>query len=117
MHIVTAPARNQASLNPGDDPSASLMSIVADITSLIFHVQGSARLIEAAMQRDIDAAGSDDAPDVVILDDVTPCYSTVSKALSACHVGLDAALQALLGTLSEAQKPSQRQAILAHKSA
>jgi hypothetical protein len=117
MHTAIDPARNQAGLDAGEDPATSLMSIVADMMSLIVHVQASARLIETAIQRDFGATDSDNALDVVILDDVTPCYSAASEALSACSVGLDAALQSLLGTLAEVRRPAQRQVMFSHKSA
>jgi hypothetical protein len=117
MHTAMEPARNPANLNPGGDPATSLMSIVADMMSLIIHVQASARLIEAEIQRDFGAADVNDASDIVILDDVTPCYAAASETLSACNAGLDAALQSLLGTLSEARRPPLRQAAFSHKSA
>lgn len=117
MHAAMEPARNPANLNPGEDPVASLMYIVADMMSLISHVQTSARLVEAEIQRDLGAADVDDASDVVILDDVTPCYAAASVTLSACNAGLDAALQSLLDTLSEARRSTLSQAMSSHKSA
>ncbi len=117
MHTAMEPVRNPANLDPGEDPATSLMSIVADMMSLIIHVQASARRIEAEIQRDLGGADVNDASDVVILDDVTPCYAAASETLSACNVGLDAALQSLLGTLSEAKSPAHRQALFSHKSA
>jgi hypothetical protein len=93
------------------------MSIVDDMMSLIEHVQASARLVESVIQRDIGAADGNDAADVVILDDVTPCYSAAREALNACNAGLDAALQSLLGTLAEARRSAQRQTMFSHKSA
>jgi hypothetical protein len=115
MHTAMEPARNPANFNPGGDPATSLMSIVADMMSLIIHVQASARLIETEIQRDF--GGGSETADVVILDDVTPCYAAASKTLSACNAGLDAALQSLLGTLSEARRPPLRKAIFSHTSA
>lgn len=106
MQTAAVPARNRASLDPGQDPATSLMSIVADMMSLIIHVQASARLIETEIQRNCGDDGNT-APDVVILDDVTPCYAAASETLSACNLGLDAALQSLLGTLSEARRPAR----------
>jgi hypothetical protein len=117
MQTAISPTRNRASLDSGEDPAASLMSLVADMMSLIVHVQASARLIEAEIRRDFGAADGNDAADVVILDDVTPCYAAASETLSACNTGLDAALQSLLGTLSEARKSALRQAACSHKSA
>jgi hypothetical protein len=114
MHTAVKPVRNLANLSPGQDPG--LTSIVADMTSLIRHVQASARLIEAAIQRDFGGDGNETAG-VVILDDLTPCYVAASETLSACNAGLDAALQSLLGTLSEARRPAPRQTMFSHKSA
>ena len=41
MHSAMEPARNLANLDPGEDPATGLMSIVADMMSLIIHVQAS----------------------------------------------------------------------------
>jgi hypothetical protein len=49
-------------------------------------------------------AGGNETADVVILDDVTPCYAAASETLSACNASLDAALQSLLCTLSWAKR-------------
>ena len=108
MQTTTAPAGNQASFGSEEDPAASLMSIVADMMSLIIHVQASTRLIETEIKRNRGDDGSETA-DIVILDDVTPCYTAAHAALSACNAGLDAALQSLLGTLSEARKTHPRE--------
>ena len=39
MPAAAEPARNQAGLDAGEDPATSLMSIVADMMSLIVHVR------------------------------------------------------------------------------
>ena len=114
MHTTMEPAGNLAPRTPGQDPATSLMSIVADMMSLIVHVQASARLIEAEIQR--SGGNGNETADVMILDDVTPCYAMASETLRACNDGLDAALQSLLGTL-EATRPAQRAAAFSHKSA
>jgi len=41
MHNAMEPARNLSNLAPGEDPAGNLMSIVADMMSLIIHVQAS----------------------------------------------------------------------------
>jgi hypothetical protein len=115
MQTATIPARNRAGIEAGEDPAASLMFIVADMMSLIIHVQASARLIETELQRDCGGDDANETADVVILDDVTPCYAAASETLSACNVSLDAALQSLLGTLSEARRRALRQATFSHK--
>ncbi len=102
MHTATDPARNQGSIGSGQDTAADLMAVVADMMSLIVQVQASTRLIESAIHRDCEAT-DEDAGDVVILDDVTPCYAKARDTLAGCKAGLDAALQSLLGTLSEAK--------------
>ena len=117
MQTAILPAGSRARLDSGEDPTASLMSIVADMVSLIIHVQASARLIQAEIQRDFDDGNGNETADVVILDDLTPCYAAASETLSACNAGLDAALQSLLGTLPEAKRPALRRAMFSHKSA
>jgi hypothetical protein len=77
---------------------------------------GGTGLIEAEIQRGCGAADVDDGSDVVVLDDVTPCYAAAGQALRVCSAGLDAALQSLLGTLSMARGPALRDAIFSHKS-
>lgn len=52
----------------------------------------------------------------VVLDDVTPCYAAAGRTLRACRAALDAALQALLGSLSVARSPAFRETIVSHKS-
>ena len=117
MQPAIQSAGNQTNLNPGQDHAMSLISIVDDMTSLIAHVQASARLVESVIQRDFGAARANDAADVVILDDVTPCYSAAREALNACNGTLNAALQSLLGTLVEARRSAQRQMMFSHRSA
>jgi len=114
MQTAIAPATARTNLPAPEHPAVSLISVVADMMALIVHVQASARLIEAAIRRDADDHG--EAPDVVVLDDVTPRYAKVNSALSVCNMVLDAALQSLLGTLAEARKPGQRQEPVSHKS-
>ena len=88
---------NQAGVGPGQDPASELIAIVADMTSLIIHVQASARLIAATIER--DSVDGNDSGEVIVLDDVTPCYAAARATLYACNAGLDAALQTMLGTL------------------
>ncbi|WP_312015597.1 hypothetical protein [Bradyrhizobium liaoningense] len=60
--------------------SDSHQLIAADLRNLIALVEGGIRPIEAAMMRE---AGGDQAGsiDVVVLDDVTPCYATARAEL------------------------------------
>ena len=107
MQTAIKPADDATVSNPGDQ-AASLMSIVADMMSLIVHVQASARLIEAAIRSNADSSDTDEASNVIVLDDVAPCYARARTALSACSLGLDAALQSLLGTLAEVKPTRHR---------
>jgi hypothetical protein len=74
----------------------SFGSIVSDLIGLIGHVQASIKLIEAAIVQ--ESAPGDQADEVVVLDDVTPCYAKANAALIACNVSLSTALQSLLDT-------------------
>ena len=74
----------------------SFGAVVCDLISLIGHVQASMKLIEAAIVREGGPGDPDDAADVVVLDDVTPCYAKANAALIACNVNLSTALQSLL---------------------
>jgi hypothetical protein len=107
MQTAIRPANDATVSNPGDQ-TTSLISIVADMMSLIVHVQASARLIEAAIRSNAEGNNTAEASNVIVLDDVAPCYARADAALSACSVGLDAALQSLLGTLAEVRPAPQR---------
>jgi hypothetical protein len=72
--------------------------VVSDLISLIGHVQASIKLIEAAIAREASAGNQDNAVDIAVLDDVTPCYAKANAALIACNVSLSTALQSLLDT-------------------
>ena len=89
------------------DTAASLTSIVADMTSLITHVRTTASLIDAAIRRGSEGHDNEEA-NVVVLDDVTPCYATANAALSACSVSLDAALRSLRSALAQATPSPDR---------
>jgi hypothetical protein len=53
MQTATIPARNQSGIDSGEDPATSLMFIVADMMSLIIHVQvgASAHFPKSALHR------------------------------------------------------------------
>jgi hypothetical protein len=53
MHTAMEPARNPANLDPGEDPAAGLMSIVADMMSLIIMSRpaASAHFPKSALHR------------------------------------------------------------------
>jgi hypothetical protein len=73
-------------------------AVVSDLVSLIEHVQASLKLIEAAIVRETPPGNEYLAANVVVLDDVTPCYIKVNAALNACNTGLGVALHLLLDT-------------------
>jgi hypothetical protein len=94
--MLKAPERGASIAIDGRDDSFG--SIVTDLISLIGHVQASINLIEAAIVREGTPGDQDNAVDVVVLDDVTPCYAKANAALIACNVSLSTALQSLLDT-------------------
>jgi hypothetical protein len=71
------------------DRDDSFSSVVSDLISLIGHVQASIKLVEAALLA--ESANHDNATDVAVLDDVTPCYAKANAALIACNVSLSTA--------------------------
>jgi hypothetical protein len=88
-------------LNYADTPPLAAMAetdsrqlIAAELRSLVARIDISMRLIDAAMEPDDDSAilGS---TEIVVLDDVSPRYATVSAALNACRAELGQALQKL----------------------
>jgi hypothetical protein len=50
-------------------------SIVSDLISLIGRVQSSIKLIESAIVRESSHGDQNNDRNVVVLDDVTPCYA------------------------------------------
>ena len=77
-----------------DDRQDILNSIVADLAALISHVQASIRLIETALARESSPVNQE-AANVIVLDDVTPCYLHARPGLRACDDGLRVALRFL----------------------
>jgi hypothetical protein len=73
-------------------------AIVSDLVSLIEHVQASLKLIESAIVRETPLGNEELGGNVVVLDDVTPCYIRVNAALNACNAGLGVALHLMLDT-------------------
>ena len=78
----------------GEERNDNFGAIVSDLISLVGHVQASIDLVEAAIAQEADSG--QDAPNVIVLDDVTPRYVTTSCALNACNASLGTALQFLL---------------------
>jgi hypothetical protein len=73
-------------------------SIVSDLASLIAQVQASIDLIETVIAGELRLGNQEISADVVVLDDVTPCYVEANAALNTCHAGLGVALHLLMGT-------------------
>ena len=69
-------------------------TVVSEQASVIDRIRKSRGLIESAIAG--DAAGEDAAADnVIVLDDVTPCYERVDAALRDCDAGLSASVRLL----------------------
>lgn len=99
--------QDASAANVGGD---SVGSVVSDLLSLIGHVQGSIELTETAIARDRLANDGTVGGEVVVLDDVTPCYAEANAALIACNVSLSTALQSLLDTSRQLLASERRQA-------
>jgi hypothetical protein len=81
-----------------DSRNDSYRAIVSDLVSLIEHVQASINLIESAIVTESPLGNQEIGANVVVLDDVTPCYVKANAALNACNAGLGVALHFLLDT-------------------
>jgi hypothetical protein len=79
-----------------DDPNDAYRSVVSDLVSLTEHVQASLKRIESAIARETSPGNDDACSNVIVLDDVTPCYTKASATLTACDTGLGIALHFLL---------------------
>jgi hypothetical protein len=65
--------------------------VVADLTSLLDHVQASIKAIEAVIANEASSKSFEYVDSAVILDNVTPRYAPASAALNACSTSLNAA--------------------------
>lgn len=79
-----------------DSRDDNYFSVVADLMSLVEHIQASVKMLETAIARELPAGDPAAYEDVVVLDDVTPCYMKANAALHACQAGLGSALHCLL---------------------
>jgi len=61
--------------------------VVSDLVSLHGHVQASLKLIELAVASEASPGNHDAAPNVIVLDDVTPRYAQASAALRRLATG------------------------------
>jgi len=83
-----------------DRPNDNYSAIVSDLASLIEHMQASMKMLERAIAGELPLGGQEgqEAGDnVIILDDITPCYVKANAALHACKAGLGVALHFLSG--------------------
>jgi hypothetical protein len=91
MHSATGSERQSNGRNNSHG------SVVSDLISLIEHMQASMKMLEGAIARELPLAGQEVGDNVIVLDDVTPCYVKANAALHACHAGLGVALHFLAG--------------------
>lgn len=80
-----------------DGPNNNYSSVVSDLVSLIEHMQASMKLLEGAIAREVPFAGQEIGDNVIVLDDITPCYLRANAALHECKAGLGVALRSLAG--------------------
>ena len=81
-----------------DGQNGSYSSVVSGLVSLIEHMQASMKMLEGAIARELPLAGQQVADNVIVLDDITPCYLKANNALRDCKAGLGIALHSLAGT-------------------
>jgi hypothetical protein len=79
-----------------DSRNDNYFSVVSDLMSLATHIQASMNMLETAIARELPAGDPDAYENIVVLDDVTPCYVKANAALHACKAGLEAALHCML---------------------
>lgn len=91
--------QNTAGSYPGPNSrNDNYFSVVSDLVSLIEHVQASMTMLEQAIARELPLDDLAAYGNVVVLDDVTPCYVEANATLNACKAGLGVALHRLLDT-------------------
>jgi hypothetical protein len=89
-----------------DDRNDNCSAVVSDLVALIAHMQASMKMLEGAIARELTLVGQEAADNVVVLDDITPCYVRANAALHACNAGLGVALRFLAGA-----EPSKSQQV------
>ena len=70
-------------------------AVVSDLVGLVEHVQKSLRLIEGTIAGETSPGNPESSTNVIVLDDVSPRYTTAAAALQACDVNLGIALHSL----------------------
>ena len=81
-----------------DGRNDNCSAVVSDLVSLIDHMQASMKMLEAAIARELPLGGQEADGNVIVLDDITPCYMKANAALHACKAGLGIALHFLAGS-------------------
>jgi hypothetical protein len=79
-----------------DGRNENYSSVVSDLMSLIEHMQASMKMLEGAIARELPLAAQETGDNVIVLDDITPCYLKANAALHACRAGLGVALHFLV---------------------
>lgn len=80
---------------PPDGQNDNHSSVVSDLVSLIEHMQASMKLLERAIASELPLAGQQADDNVIVLDDITPCYVKANAALHVCKAGLGVVLHFL----------------------
>src|ERR1700753_3599717 len=80
-----------------DRPHDNCSAVVSDLVSLVDHMQASMKMLEGAIARELPLGGHEPGDNVIVLDDITPCYVEANAALHACRAGLGVALLSLSG--------------------
>ena len=80
-----------------DRQNDNYSSVVSDLMSLIEHMQASMKMLEGAIARELPLGDQEAGDNVIVLDDITPCYVKANAALHACKAGLGVALHFLSG--------------------
>ena len=79
-----------------DSRNDNCFSVASDLMSLAARIQASMNMLKTAIARELPASDLEAYGNVVVLDDVTPCYVKANAALHACKAGLEAALHCML---------------------
>ena len=99
-------AADHASVQSGD-PCDNTTAIISNLGSLREQVRASMKLIEAAIANEASPGNQETAPNIFVLDDVTPGYVRANDALSACNASIAIALHFLRDVSSSKPKPRE----------
>ena len=80
-----------------DRPNDNYSAVVSDLVSLIEHMQASMKMLEGAIARELSLGAQEAGDNVIVLDDITPCYVKANAVLHVCKAGLGTALHSLSG--------------------